>query len=110
LNKTVLKLQRSAIKRIENSLAEAAAAGWMRPIRAPNSMNWVARNLWSLWTAGIRAQSRRSLDDASLRMLAVREGALSHFSMLEPYTSPAFAVEWYSAIRRLTATRVKLES
>jgi|GEM_PF-2709056 len=92
-----LKFESLIISAQRNAFEEAIKRGNMRPIRAPNSTQLAAENVWSIWLTWM---SRSNLDNAkAVQDAYFVRGMIDHyFSLIEPYCSEDFAKTLYKKI------------
>jgi AcrR family transcriptional regulator len=79
-----------ALRRI---LDGAVEQNLMRPVAPPNATLLVATNMWMLWLGWLRSEQVRACGSEMVEDVAIYDGALCHFSLMQPYYGKKFARE-----------------
>jgi AcrR family transcriptional regulator len=93
--------QNWALQCIEDGIQYMIDRGCFRAIRFPNNTRLLAENMWSQWLSWLHMQQLESPTAPIPERRAMYEGALHHWSLLEPYFNEEFADELLPVYRRL---------
>jgi AcrR family transcriptional regulator len=91
LAKRYMRFQDWVISTLDDLLVGLVGHGDMRTIAAPNTTHLVATNMWMLWLSWLRFAQLVSPDMAMVEDAAIYDGALRHFSLMQPYYGREFA-------------------
>jgi AcrR family transcriptional regulator len=99
LAKRYMRFQEWIIKTLDKLLGELIGHRDMRAIVSPNTTALVAKNMWMLWLSWLRFEQIVSPDTAMVENAAIFDGALHHFSLLQPYYGREFANRLVTELR-----------
>jgi AcrR family transcriptional regulator len=91
LAKCYMRFQDWVVGTLDGLLVGLVSHGDMRTIAAPNTTHLVATNMWMLWLSWLRFAQLVSPDIAMVENAAIYDGALRHFSLMQPYYGREFA-------------------
>ena len=78
--------------------------GHMRAVRAPNTIDLLADNLWSVWVDCINTVQLEEMGGTVSDNRAIYVCAVHHVSVLEPYCSAAFARRMFMNLEGLVGS------
>ena len=93
LRERYMQFQGWVIDTLRAVLDDLIAHRHMRQVVAPNTTELVARNMWMLWLSWLRFEQINDPKTDMVENAAVYDGALQHFSLMQPYYGKEFAAQ-----------------
>jgi len=100
-----LRFQRTVIEALCELFEALIRARDMRAVAEPNTTHLVATNMWMVWLSWLRFEQINDPDVSMVENAAIYDGAVQHFSMMQPYYGKQFGAQLLAELQRALGVR-----